>query len=131
MNNKKGKEPKIVISIIAIILLVTCGYLVTKKTSMKGEGHIIVEVIDLHGSKIKEKELDYYSGDDIISLIQSNFDNVKFDGNMIMNIESIVTPDDWSTFISVYLNDEMSMVGLKEIKFSDGDKLSLVETKFE
>lgn len=131
MNNKKGKEPKIVISIIAIILLVTCGYLVTKKTSMKGEGHIIVEVIDLNGSKIKEKELDYNSGDDIISLIQSNFDNVKFDGNMIMNIESIVTPDDWSTFISVYLNDEMSMVGLKEIKFSDGDKLSLVETKFE
>ena len=61
MNNKKGKEPKIVISIIAIILLVTCGYLVTKKTSMKGEGHIIVEVIDLNGSKIKEKEYIKYS----------------------------------------------------------------------
>lgn len=123
--------PKIVISIIAIILLVVCGYLTTKKAFMKGEGHIIVEVIDLNGSKIKEKELNYNTGDDILTLIQNSFDNVRFDGNMIMDIESITTPDDWSTFISVYVNDEMSMVGLQEIKFNDGDKLSLVETKFE
>jgi len=49
---------------------------------------------------------------------------------MIMSIETFTTPSDWSTFISIYVNDEMSMVGLLDIKFEDGTKISFINTEY-
>ena len=47
-----------------------------------------------------------------------------------MTFEDYVTPSDWSTFISIYVNDEMSMVGLNDIKFEDGTKISFIITEY-
>ena len=62
--------------------------------------------------------------------IKSKFNNVSFENGMIMTIEDYVTPSDWHTFISVYVNDEMSMVGLLEVQFEDGTKISLKITEY-
>ena len=45
---------------------------------------------------------------------------------MLMEIENYKTPADWSTFISVYINGEMSMVGISDIVIADGMKISLI-----
>ena len=47
-----------------------------------------------------------------------------------MSIETFTTPSDWSTFISIYVNNEMSMVGLLDIKFEDGIKISFINTEY-
>ena len=47
-----------------------------------------------------------------------------------MSIENYTTPADWSTFISIYVDDEMSMVGLADIKFENETKISLIITEF-
>ena len=62
--------------------------------------------------------------------MEANFDNVVFENGMLMSIDTFTTPSDWSTFISVYVDDEMSMVGLLDIQFTDGTKISLVMTEF-
>ena len=49
---------------------------------------------------------------------------------MIMSIEDYNTPSDWSTFLSIYVDDEMSMVGLADIVFTDGTKISLIITEY-
>ena len=49
---------------------------------------------------------------------------------MILSIDKFTTPSDWSTFISIYVNDEMSMVGINEIEFTDGTKISFINTEF-
>ena len=131
MNNKKSKLLKAAISIIAVAVLVVCGLHVTKTFSVKDDGCIKVEIIDINDSLIKEKNVEFVKGDNIIDLIENNFDGVVYQDSMIMEIEGIKTPSDWSTFICIYINDEMSMVGLSEIEFRDGDKISFIETKME
>lgn len=131
MNNKKSKLLKTVISIVAVILLVVCGLIATKSFNAKEEGLIKIEVVDINGTLIKEKDVKFKEGDSIIDLVNSSFDGVIFENTMIMEIEGIKTPEDWSTFISIYVNDEMSMVGISEIQFKSGDKISFIETKME
>jgi len=120
---------KTAISIVAVIVLIVCGLLATKTFNSKEDGYIIVEVIDINGNLIKEKDVVFKEGDNIVDLIKTNFDNVIYKDNMIMEIEEIKTPDDWSTFICIYLNGEMSMVALPEIQFKNGDKISFIETE--
>jgi len=129
MNNKKSKLLKTAISIVAVIVLIVCGLLATKTFNSKGDGYIIVEVIDINGNLIKEKKVVFKEGDNIVDLIKTNFDNVIYKDNMIMEIEKIKTPNDWSTFICIYLNGEMSIVALPEIQFENGDKISFIETE--
>ena len=50
---------------------------------------------------------------------------------MLMNIESLVTPADWSQFISIYINGEMAMEGIETLPYKDGDKLELRMTVYD
>ena len=47
-----------------------------------------------------------------------------------MSIEDYNTPADWSTFIRIYVDNKMSEVGLSDIEFKDGTKISLIITEF-
>ena len=47
-----------------------------------------------------------------------------------MSIEDFTTPSDWSTYISIYVDNKMSQVGLLEIEFMDGTLISFVMTEF-
>ena len=66
----------------------------------------------------------------LVDLVSNNFSNVTFDNGMIMSIEDYVTPADWSTFLSIYVDGEMSMVGLNDIVFKDGTKISFIITEY-
>lgn len=128
--DKKNLILKIVLSVIGICVLVVCGIILSKSFISSSDGVIIVELIDLEGEIIKEEEIEFNIGDSLVTLIENNFDNVKFDNGMLMEIENYVTPSDWSTFISVFVDGETSMVGISDIEFKNNTKISLVITEF-
>lgn len=128
--DKKNLILKIVLSVIGIFILVVCGIILSKSFISSSDGVIIVELIDLEGEIIKEEEIEFNIGDSLVTLIENNFDNVKFDNGMLMEIENYVTPSDWSTFISVFVDGKTSMVGISDIEFKNNTKISLVITEF-
>lgn len=121
---------KIIGTVIGVALLVVVGFFLVDSFSAKGDGVITVRVEELDGTVLSEKEIEFYEGDTLIKLIEENFNNVVFDNGMIMEIETYKTPSDWSTFLSVYVDDKMSEVGLKDIVYSDGMKITLKVTEF-
>ena len=120
----------IAISVVAAIGLFFVVYFITSGTKADSEGKVVIELIDIDESIIKTKEIEFYVEDTLSKVISDNFENVVFDKGMLMSIENYVTPTDWSTFISVYVNGKMSMVGINDIKLEDGLKVSLIITEF-
>lgn len=121
---------KIVLSVIALGVVVLCVVLLRNSFKPDYDGIITVEVIDLDGAVIKEKEIEFKENDQLMNLIKDNFNNVTYQNGMILSIEDYNTPSDWSTFLSIYVDDEMSMVGLADIVFTDGTKISLIITEY-
>lgn len=127
---KKNLIIKIILSVIALGVIILSVYLLKDSFKPTYDGTLTVEVVDLDNSIIKIKEIAFNEGDSLIDLISNNFDNVTYDNGMIMSIEDFNTPNDWSKFLSIYVNDEMSNVGLADIVFEDGTKISLKITEF-
>ena len=129
MENKKDYT-KIIVSIIAVIVLVVgIVVFINNTTTSKINDSITVEVIDINGQLIKEKVIEYNKDDTLVNLIENNFNNVLIENGMLMSIESLTTPEDWSTFICIYINDEMSKYAIDEMTFNNGDKISFIDTK--
>ena len=124
------KKLKIVLSVLALGLLILCGSLMNSSFNAADLGSIHVEVVDLDKTIISQKEISYEEGDTLVSLIKENFDNVTFDNGMLMSIETLETPEDFSKFICIYVDDKMSEVGIEDIKYTDGTKISLILTEF-
>lgn len=122
---KQRKLIAIISSIVAVVILVACIILINNNYQAKYDGKIEIEVVDLDGDIIEEKRIKFASGDTLEGLITERFDDVVFEGGMLMDIEGYQTPDDWSTFICVYVDDKMSDVGISDIKFEDGTIISL------
>ncbi|MBE6130457.1 MAG: DUF4430 domain-containing protein [Erysipelotrichaceae bacterium] len=127
---KKNLILKIVLSVIALGAVVLCVVLLHNSFKPDYDGIITVEVIDLDGSVINKKEIEFKENDQLMNLIEDNFNNVTYQNGMIMSVEDYNTPSDWSTFLSIYVNDEMSPVGLADIVFTDGTKISLIITEY-
>lgn len=102
-----------------------------KPFAPKADGSITVSVVDLDGTSLKEKTIEYRTGDTLPALIAAAFENVTMDNGMLMTIESLTTPEDWSSFICVYQNGEMASEGLETLPFKDGDTIGLVMTAFD
>lgn len=124
------KKLKIVLSVVALSLLVLCFGVMSSSFNAFDKGTIEVEVVDLNQTIIESKDISFEEGDNLVSLIEDHFDNVVMDNGMIMSIESLETPEDYSVFISIYVDDKMSEVGLKDIEYKDGTKISFVLTEF-
>ena len=127
---KKNLILKIVLSVIALGAVVLCVVLLHNSFKPDYDGIITVEVIDLDGSVINKKEIEFKENDQLMNLIEDNFNNVTYQNGMIMSVEDYNTPSDWSTFLSIYVNEEMSPVGLADIVFTDGTKISLIITEY-
>ena len=127
--NKKNLITTI-ISVVAIAIIVAVYIILAKPFAPNSDGSIQVVLVDLDGTIVSEKEIEFNKGDSLLDLISENYENVVEEDGMILSIDSFTTPSDWSTFISIYVNDEMSMVGIKDIEFTDGTKISFVNTKF-
>ena len=119
-----------VISFLCLVALIVVVIIKNTEEKAKRDGAIIVELLDVDNSMIKSKDIIYFEGDTLTLLISDNFENVVFDNGMLTEIEDYKTPADWSTFISVYVNDEMSMVGISDIVIADGMKISLIITEY-
>ena len=119
-----------VISVLCLAALIIVLVIKNINQTAKGDGTVIVELLDIDNSMIKSKEIIYYEGDTLTQLITDNFDNVVFDMGMLLEIEDYKTPADWSTFICVYVDDEMSKVGISDIVIANGMKISLIITEY-
>ena len=120
----------LILSIVGVVVLCLAVYFISSSFKSNSDGEITVIVEMLDGTVEKEKTIEFNEGDELVTLISENFDNVVFDNGMIMSIESYTTPSDWSTFLCVYVDGNMSMVGLSEIEFTDGTEIKLVVTEF-
>ena len=131
------KKNKIILTIflafVAIFGIIFVSVIMMNNYSSKSDGKITIAVIDEDGKTIKEKDIDFNKGDKLEKLILDNFDNVTFDNGMIMTIETLETPSDWSYFICIYVDgleeENKSMVGYSDIEFKDGTKIYFVFTE--
>ena len=105
------KNKKVLWALLAVIMIAAAYILIAKPFTPKGDGSITVTVTDVDQKVLKEKKIVFNSGDKLTDLVKNNFDNVLIDNGMLMNIESLVTPADWSQFISILINGEMAMEG--------------------
>ena len=124
------KFKKIVLTIISLLVLVLGSLYLTNNFTSKTQGDVLIELIDIEGNISDSRQIEYQEGDTLVSLVESNYDNVLIENGMLMTIEDFETASDWSTFISIYVNDEMSMVGINDIKFDDNTKVSFIMTEF-
>jgi hypothetical protein len=120
------KKIVIVIMILFVFLMSSCALFKSKEATESGI--VTISVVDINNQIVKEKEISFNEGDTLVSLVQNNFDNVVMDGTMIMSIETLTTPSNWSTYICIKVNGEDSMVGIMDIVLKDGDHISFVDT---
>lgn len=127
---KKNLIIKIILSVIAVGIIALSVYFLKDSFKPDYDGVIMIEVINLDNEVVKAKEITFKENDELTILIENNFNNVTYQNGMIMSIEDYNTPADWSTFISIYVDNKMSEVGLSDIEFKDGTKISLIITEF-
>ena len=130
MKDKKKLILTIVLSFVAVVVFVVASIMINDHFASQSDGQIQVQLVNLEGNTTIEKEIDFKEGDTLQYLLENNFDNVVIENGMLISIEDFTTASDWSTFISIYVNNEMSQVGLLEIHFTDGTLISFVLTEF-
>ena len=131
MNDYKKKLIiKIVLSVVCVAVIMFIAIAARNAFVSKADGEIQVVYVDIEGNTISEKQIEFKEGDTLIKLLQDNFKNVTLNDGMIMTFEDYVTPSDWSSYICIYVNDEMSMVGILDIEFENNTKISLVITEY-
>ena len=127
--NKKKLILTIVSAILAVAVLVACFIIASSVIKAQGDGTISVEVVALDGNIMREKDIVFYKGDTLQKLIEENFEGVVFEdtgyGPFLKEIEGYVTPADWSSYISIYVDDTYSEEGIGDIVFVDGTVISL------
>lgn len=128
MNKKRLIQ--IIASVLGVLILGVCIFFVTKEFTSTSDGVITVNYVALDDTVIKSKEIEFNEGDSLITLIEENFENFVVKDGMVMSIEDFNTPSDWSLFLSIYVDGEMSMVGIKEIKFKDKTLITFKITEY-
>ena len=121
---KMRKFKAFLLTLVLALLLVGCS------NSASSSGKIKVELVALDGTIIEDETIKFIEGDTLANLISEEFDNVVISDGMLMEIEDYKTPSNWETFISIYVNDKMSMVGIYDIKLENNMVVSLRITKF-
>lgn len=128
--SKKKLAIYIPLTIISIIILVASYFFIYKKYVSKEEGKIEVVLVDLDGTVVSEKEIEFKKNDTLEKLLKENYSNVVIKDGMLMSIDKFTTPTDWSRYISIYVDDEISNYGVLDIKFIDGTKISFVMVEY-
>lgn len=130
MKNKKKLILTTILSVVCVVVLILGFILVNNHFKSVSDGEIRITLVDLEKNTISDKKIEFKEGDTIDMILKENYDNVVFENGMIMSIESMTTAPDWSYFISIYVNGEMSQVGLFDIPFTDGMWISFEMTEF-
>ena len=130
----KNKKLTIILAVVAVLALACILWFTLGGGGAKDDGHITVTVQDKEGKVLAEKKIGYKEGDKLTDLVKDNFKNVTYEdsgfGPMIMTIESLTTPADWSSYISILYNGQYAEVGIGSLEFKDGDKIDFVDTVY-
>ena len=127
---KKKLILNIALSVVAIAVVILCVFSLKDSFRPTFDGVITVEYVDVEGNVKKQKEITFVEGDSLTTLIEENFENVTFDNGMLMTIEDFITPPTWQYFIYVLVDGEASQVGISDIEFTDGTKITLMVTMY-
>lgn len=127
---KKKLILNIALSVLALAVVILCVFLLKDSFKPSYDGVIYVEYVDVEGNVKKQKEITFVEGDSLTTLIEENFENVTFDNGMLMTIEDFVTPPTWQYFIYVLVDGEASQVGISDIEFTNGTKITLQVTMY-
>lgn len=126
----KRKIVSILLLIVAILCIVFAMCYINSPHKAVSNGIVKVELIDISGEIVNSKKIEFNDDDTLPSLLETNFSNVKIKDGMLLNIDNYVTPDDWSEFISIYVNGQMNQVGINEIKLANNEEITLEMTKY-
>ena len=126
---KSNTLRNVVLSLIALAVIVF-GYMkFTSSSSAKADGSIEVTVVEIDGTVLEDKTIEFNEGDELVTLLENNFENVDIQDGFLYSIDELTTPADWSTWIALYVDGEMSDVGILEVEYTDGTVISFVNTE--
>ena len=125
----KNKTLTWILAAVAVVVLAVGIYLIFRQPAAKAAGTVTMTVKDENEKTLKEKKVDFYEGDTVSGLVEKTFANVRYDNGMLMDIESLVTPSDWSYYICIWKDGKMSEVGIDQMTLDDGSVYDFVWTK--
>ncbi len=128
--NKKKLILSIVLSVVGVAILTVCIFLLKDSFVSNADGEIQIVLVDIEGKTISDKKIHFNEGDTLDKLLKDNYDNVVINNGMIISIDELAKASDCSQFIYVYVNDKESEVGILDIQFEDGTKISFVMTEY-
>lgn len=118
---KKELIFKIVVTFIGIVVVALVGIFLLRENTSDTKGDITIEVINLNGEKVINDEISFKEGDTLLGLLKENYElrsDDSYGSTFIYDIDDVKTGND--TFLGIYVNDEMSMVGVDLIELEDG-----------
>jgi hypothetical protein len=118
---KKELILKLVVTFIGILVVALVGVFLLKENTSESKGNIIVEVIDLKGEKVIDDKISFKEGDTLLGLLKEHYElrsDDSYGSTFIYDIDDVKTGND--TFLGIYVNNEMSMVGVDLIELQDG-----------
>lgn len=123
--NKNAKLELILKTIITIVLIVGlavgCGLLLRKYTS-KAEGTVYIQVINQDGKLVIDDKWSFNEGDTVLGVLQEHYEirsDDSWGSTFVYDINDVKTDGD-QYFLSLYVNDEMSIVGIDLVELVDG-----------
>ena len=118
---KKELILKLVVTFIGIVVVALVGVFLLKENTSETKGNIIVEVIDLKGEKVIDDKISFKEGDTLLGLLKEHYElrsDDSYGSTFIYDIDDVKTGND--TFLGIYVNNEMSIVGVDLIELQDG-----------
>ncbi len=118
---KKELIFKIVVTFIGIVVVALVGIFLLRENASDTKGDITIEVINLNGEKVINDKISFKEGDTLLGLLKENYElrsDDSYGSTFIYDIDEVKTGND--TFLGIYVNDEMSMVGVDLIELEDG-----------
>ena len=118
---KKELILKLVVTFIGIVVVALVGIFLLRENISETKGDITIEVINLNGEKVINDKISFKEGDTLLGLLKENYElrsDDSYGSTFIYDIDDVKTGND--TFLGIYVNNEMSMVGVDLIELQDG-----------
>ena len=122
-------KKKIIASVVAVIIILCGIFVIYNPFASKYDGTIDVKIVNLKRKTVNEKEIQFNEGDKLETLLEDNFDNVEVSDGFLNSIDELSTPEDYSTFICIYVDGKSSDVGLTQIEYKDGTEIEFKDTE--
>lgn len=132
--NKKNLILKIISSVVALGLIITAFFFISRREEAKHSGTITVEIINMENELLSSDEIDFKKGDTLLELLEANYDveyQMEAFGAFIIKIDELYAPNRFDAFIKIEVNGVISSVGVSSIKLVDQMKITFRLTKVD